>query len=102
MSKESNSSHRYLLRPQQSAESPVERILSASNSRDCDPKWNGKGGSAKCPANEDHCASLSLSDGGERVNRRGRRVQVRSLSIYVSNAAIVRISASAQGANDEQ
>jgi len=32
---------------------PLERILSALADRDCDPKRNGKGWRARCPAHDD-------------------------------------------------
>lgn len=42
---------------------PTEWILSALDDRNCDPKRNGKGWSARCPAHEDRRPSLSVSEG---------------------------------------
>ncbi len=44
---------------------PLERILSALADRNCDPKRNGKGWSARCPAHEDRRPSLSVSEGDD-------------------------------------
>ena len=44
---------------------PIERILSALGDRSCDPKRNGKGWSARCPAHEDRRPSLSVSEGDD-------------------------------------
>jgi hypothetical protein len=44
---------------------PTERILSALADRDCDPKRNGKGWAARCPAHEDRRPSLSVSEGDD-------------------------------------
>ena len=44
---------------------PTERILSALADRNCDPKRNGKGWSARCPAHEDRRPSLSVSEGDD-------------------------------------
>ena len=44
---------------------PTERILSALSDRNCDPKRNGKGWSARCPAHEDRRPSLSVSEGDD-------------------------------------
>jgi len=44
---------------------PTERILSALANRNCDPKRNGKGWSARCPAHEDRRPSLSVSEGDD-------------------------------------
>jgi len=44
---------------------PTERILAALTDRNCDPKQNGKGWSARCPAHEDRRPSLSVSEGDD-------------------------------------
>ena len=44
---------------------PLERILSALTQRECNPRRNGKGWSARCPAHEDRRPSLSVSDGDD-------------------------------------
>lgn len=44
---------------------PIERILSVLADHDCDPKRNGKGWSAHCPAHDDQCPSLSVSEGDD-------------------------------------
>jgi len=44
---------------------PAERMLSALADRSCDPKRNGKGWSARCPAHEDRRPSLSVSEGDD-------------------------------------
>src|SRR5262245_50884002 len=44
---------------------PTERILSALADRNCDPKRNGAGWSARCPAHEDRRPSLSVSEGDD-------------------------------------
>ena len=44
---------------------PTERMLSALVNRNCDPKQNGKGWSAQCPAHEDRRPSLSVSEGDD-------------------------------------
>jgi len=42
---------------------PTERILAALTDRNCDPRRNGNGWSARCPAHEDRRPSLSVSEG---------------------------------------
>jgi 5S rRNA maturation endonuclease (ribonuclease M5) len=42
---------------------PTEKILSALAARNCDPKQNGNGWSAHCPAHNDQRPSLSISEG---------------------------------------
>ena len=44
---------------------PTERILSALADRNCDPKRNGTGWSARCPAHEDRRPSLSVTEGDD-------------------------------------
>jgi hypothetical protein len=44
---------------------PTERILSALTDRNCEPKRNGKGWSARCPAHEDRRPSLSVTEGDD-------------------------------------
>ena len=44
---------------------PTERILSALADRNCDPKRNGKGWSARCPVHDDRNPSLSISEGDD-------------------------------------
>ena len=44
---------------------PTERILSALTDRNCNPKRNGKGWSARCPAHDDRRPSLSVSEGDD-------------------------------------
>ena len=44
---------------------PTERILAALTDRNCDPKQNGNGWSACCPAHEDRRPSLSISEGDD-------------------------------------
>lgn len=44
---------------------PVDRILSALRERDCDPKRNGKGWQARCPAHDDRNPSLSIDAGDD-------------------------------------
>jgi len=44
---------------------PTERILAALAERNCDPKRNGSGWSARCPAHEDRRPSLSVSEGDD-------------------------------------
>ena len=44
---------------------PTERFLSALADRNCDPKRNGNGWSARCPAHEDQRPSLSVSEGDD-------------------------------------
>ena len=44
---------------------PTERILSALAEGNCDPKQNGNGWSARCPAHEDRRPSLSVSEGDD-------------------------------------
>ncbi len=44
---------------------PTDRILSALADRNCDPKRNGKGWSARCPAHEDRRPSLSIGEGDD-------------------------------------
>ncbi|MDC0934646.1 AAA family ATPase [Pirellulales bacterium] len=45
---------------------PTERILAALTDRNCDPKRNGNGWSACCPAHEDRRPSLSITEGVDR------------------------------------
>jgi len=45
--------------------SPTERILQALEERDCNPRQNGKGWTARCPAHDDRRPSLSLSEGDD-------------------------------------
>ncbi|MDA1326294.1 MAG: DUF3987 domain-containing protein [Proteobacteria bacterium] len=44
---------------------PTERMLSALADRNCDPKQNGNGWSARCPAHKDRRPSLSISEGDD-------------------------------------
>ena len=44
---------------------PTERILAALEDHNRDPKRNGKGWSARCPAHEDRRPSLSVSEGDD-------------------------------------
>lgn len=44
---------------------PIETILSALTVRECDPRRNGHGWSARCPAHEDRRPSLSISEGDD-------------------------------------
>ena len=44
---------------------PTERILAALAERGCDPKWNGSGGSSRCPAHDDQNPSLSIKEGDD-------------------------------------
>ncbi len=44
---------------------PTERLLAALGDHKCDPKQNGKGWSARCPAHEDRNPSLSVSEGDD-------------------------------------
>jgi putative DNA primase/helicase len=44
---------------------PTERILSALADRNCEPKQNGKGWSARCPAHDDRSPSLSIDEGDD-------------------------------------
>jgi len=44
---------------------PLERLLSALRERECDPKQNGNGWSARCPAHEDRRPSLSIDEGDD-------------------------------------
>jgi len=44
---------------------PTKRFLSALADRNCDPKQNGNGWSARCPAHEDRRPSLSVSEGDD-------------------------------------
>ncbi len=45
--------------------SPTERILSALVERECNPRQNGKGWTACCPAHDDRRPSLSVSEGDD-------------------------------------
>lgn len=42
---------------------PIETVVAALEARDCRPKANGKGFTARCPGHEDERASLSGSEG---------------------------------------
>ena len=44
---------------------PTERILSVLAERNCDPRRNGNGWSARCPAHDDRRPSLSVSEGDD-------------------------------------
>ncbi len=44
---------------------PVDRVLSALRERGCDPKRNGKGWQARCPAHDDRTPSLSIDAGDD-------------------------------------
>ena len=44
---------------------PIERFLAALEQRECDPKQNGKGWSARCPAHDDRNPSLSIAEGDD-------------------------------------
>jgi putative DNA primase/helicase len=42
---------------------PLEHVLDALRAHGCDPKRNGSGWGAKCPAHDDRVASLTASEG---------------------------------------
>lgn len=44
---------------------PTKRILAALADQNCNPKQNGNGWSARCPAHEDRNPSLSISEGDD-------------------------------------
>lgn len=44
---------------------PMNSVIAALEARDCRPKRNGKGWSARCPAHEDHSPSLSVAEGDD-------------------------------------
>lgn len=44
---------------------PTKRFLSVLTERNCDPKQNGCGWSARCPAHEDRRPSLSITEGDD-------------------------------------
>lgn len=44
---------------------PTELFIEALSSRNCDPRRNGKGWSARCPSHEDRTPSLSISEGDD-------------------------------------
>lgn len=43
--------------------SPIEKVLGALEARDCGPRRSGANVSARCPAHDDHRASLSVGEG---------------------------------------